>query len=37
MYILAASYDDAEDAIAEFDAIVVAFMHVGQTLSLIHI
>src|SRR5215213_8032903 len=31
MYILAASYDDAEDAIAEFDSIVAAFKHVGQT------
>jgi uncharacterized membrane protein len=31
MYILAASYDAAEDAIAEFDSIVAAHKHVGQT------
>jgi uncharacterized membrane protein len=31
MYILAASYDHAEDAVAEFDSIVAAFKHVGQT------
>ena len=31
LYVLAAAYDDVEDAVAEYDAIKVAYRHVGTS------
>jgi uncharacterized membrane protein len=31
LYVLAASYDDVEDALAEYEAIKVAYRHVGSS------
>ena len=31
LYVLAASYDDAGDAVADFEAVEVAYRHVGST------